>query len=106
MCIKFLLDRTNQTAVLNSGYHQLTTGEKKIDAVFWEINGIEKTLKELRYNVQYKRIIVDIQTDQITYFLDVAARMGILTSYHHYMFTSLVHRLFYLMPVLLEIILW
>ena len=51
-----------------------------------------------RYNIPYKHIIVDIETEQITHFLDVASRMGILTSYHHYMFTSLVSRLFITWP--------
>ncbi|XP_067946370.1 glutamate receptor ionotropic, kainate 2-like [Watersipora subatra] len=76
-------------AVINSGFYELQRKREKIDVLYWEINDIEKTLKELRTNVNYKHIIVDIQTDQIAYFLDVAARMGILTSYHHYMFTSL-----------------
>lgn len=76
--------------MLNAGFQQLKADKEKADIIFWEINDIAKTLKELRYNVQYKHIIVDIQTDQISHFLDVAARMSILSSYHHYMFTSLV----------------
>lgn len=55
---------------------------------------IEKTLKELRYNVPYKNVIVDIPTEDIPHFLEVALHMSILTSYHHYMFTSLVSLLY------------
>lgn len=79
-------------SVLNSAFYRLKTEKEKLDIVYWEITDLERTLKDLRYNVQYKHIIVDIQTDQIAHFLDVAARMAILTSYHHYMFTSLVSK--------------
>lgn len=54
------------------------------------MSDIEKTLKELRYNIPYRHILVDMETAQIPTFLDIACRMNILTSYHHYMFTSLV----------------
>lgn len=77
-------------SVLNAGFDQMRKSKTKLDVIFWEMTDIEKTLKELRYNIPYKHVIVDIETEKITHFLDVASRMGILTSYHHYMFTSLV----------------
>ena len=76
--------------MLNAGFYQLKREKEKLDIIFWEMTSVEKTLKELRYNVQYKHVIVDVETHEVAYFLDVAARMGILTPYHHYMFTSLV----------------
>lgn len=77
-------------SVLNSGFTQLNSDTDKLEVILWEMTDIEATLKELRFNIPYRQIIVDIETDQIPRFLDVASRMGILTSYHHYMFTSLV----------------
>lgn len=76
--------------MLNSGFTQVGSRQQKLDVLLWEMVDIERTLKELRYNVPYRHIIVDIETEQIPHFLDIALRMGILTSYHHYMFTSLV----------------
>jgi len=54
------------------------------------MESIEKTLKDLRHSVIYKHIIVDIETELIEKFLRIAFEMKMMSSYHHYMFTSLV----------------
>lgn len=77
-------------SVLNADFLQHRTREDKIDIIFWELRDIEQTLKELRYNQPYKHVIVDIHSHEIRSFLQSATAMGLLTTYHHYMFTSLV----------------
>ena len=76
-------------SVLNAGFLQFSFHEK-IDLIFWPMDNTEKTLKDLRYSIPYRQIIVDIETEEIVDFLKSAYDMHMLTSYHHYMFTSLV----------------
>lgn len=80
-------------SVLNADFLQHRSSEDRIDTVFWEMKDINQTLKELRYNQPYKHIIVELRTHEIRAFLGAARGMGLLTSYHHYMFTSLVSTL-------------
>ena len=82
-------------SVLNADFLQHRNREDKIDIIFWELRDIEQTLKELRYNQPYKHVIVDIHTHKIKEFLQAAAAMGLLTTYHHYMFTSLVGKAYF-----------
>ena len=86
-------------SVLNADFLQHRNREDKIDIIFWELRDIEQTLKELRYNQPYKHVIVDIHTHKIKEFLQAAAAMGLLTTYHHYMFTSLVGKACFLFAV-------
>ena len=79
-------------SVLNAGFLQFSFHEK-IDLLFWPMENCERTLKDLRYTIPYRQIIVDIETEGIADFLKAAESMGMLTAYHHYMFTSLVHML-------------
>ena len=88
--VSLLTGLSRLKSVLNADFLQHRNREDKIDIIFWELRDIEQTLKELRYNQPYKHVIVDIHTHKIKEFLQAAAAMGLLTTYHHYMFTSLV----------------
>ncbi|XP_067947116.1 glutamate receptor ionotropic, kainate 2-like [Watersipora subatra] len=80
------LDRIK--SVLNAGFLQFGLHEK-IEIIFWPMADMQRALKDLRYGHSYQHILVDIKTEDIADFLKAAHKIGMLTSYQHYMFTSL-----------------